>query len=162
MKFDKSFFLAGIKKKAEELSLDDQSKQFILKKASIFDTRDSIDSVMGTDPSKANYGALAGHVGQYASGGALAGMATGEGLAHLFTRDKNNLKRNGMIGAGTGALLGGASAGVNDLYRLADNSKTLNIRQLQDEMYLNPALTQANTEEIARIENSPWYEAYGF
>lgn len=160
---DKDAFLAGVEKKANELLMPKSLVDHMLKCANIFATTDSIDSLLGSSADFSDKGfdfdALKNHVGKAGLAGGAAGGALGStaGLA-----GKKNNTRNAAIGAGAGALVGSLSGGVNDLYRLVDNSRTSELSKIQEQMSAGQLDKDFGQQAIDQINSTPWYKYYGF
>ena len=161
MNLDISSFLAGVEKKADDLFLTKNIREFVVKKASLFKTQDTLNSVVGPqadfeDPNRSDFGPLLNHVAGPSLGGATIGGALGYGAAMPIFKSP---KIRGLA-AGVGGVAGGMVGGINDLYQLANNTKqeeAANIQDLIDAGDDSPSLPQ----EMESINNVPWYKLYG-
>jgi hypothetical protein len=160
----KASFILGISKKAEELSLPAYLKEHILKYANVLWTNDTIEDIAGKGPNVGDsdgpglLSLVSKHVGKASlAGGALGGSLGG--LAGNNISDKNKT-RNTVLGGGVGALVGGTTSAINDLYRLIDNSRVKEINSIKEQMNSGQLPEHLGNKYLEQIDNTPWYKFY--
>ena len=129
MNLDQSSFLAGIEKKADELFLTKNIKNFILEKAGLFNTKDTANDIANMPGAmdsemNANLAVLSRAYPDLLAGGGL-GAGAGAGIGSLLSQKPENKKRNILLGGIGGAGLGAGAAGLNYLKQVFDNSNNV-------------------------------------
>ncbi len=158
MNINKALFLAGIEKKAEELSLPIYLKDHLLKKANFMfpEHHDNVEDVIN----KAGPGTgseimeLLKHMGKHSLPAAGIGAGVGALSGHFIGKDKKSIGHGALLGGALGAV-GGAA---HDAYSLGDNERNDFISGIKDSMKGHNI--PEGEDMINKAKDTPWYKFY--